>query len=198
MTNNYDLALKLKAAAEKATPGKWYVDNDFDVCSESYGFVGEVHGDNLVLNAEFIATANPANILALLAERDADKVENAQLRQRVAELEAKNALVAGGISAASKLYDRIHELEARTVSVNLPPLDDDLAAILGRPNFTCSHLAELLRKSGEDIPRKSEREQAAVIYWFLGLYLEHGDKWECVAKADIQSRVAGIKLEQGE
>ncbi|GAL57147.1 hypothetical protein EV102420_06_00210 [Pseudescherichia vulneris NBRC 102420] len=83
---------------------------------------------------------------------------------------------------------RIAELEAR--EVKLPPLSDDLIAILGRPNFTCAHLAELMRKGGDDIRRKAEHEQAAVIYWFLSLYLEHGNKWEAVAKADIQSRVA--------
>ena len=93
------------------------------------------------------------------------------------------------LEAAEK---RIAELEAREVT--LPPLNDDLIAILGRPNFTCSHLAELMRKSGDEIRRKSEHEQAAVIHWFLGIYLEHGDKWEGIAKADIQSRVdaAGI------
>lgn len=88
---------------------------------------------------------------------------------------------------------RIAELESRTVTVKLPELNDDLIAILGRPNFMCAHLAELLRKSGEDIKRKSEHEQAAIIHWFLGIYLEHGDKWEGIAKSDIQARVAGIK-----
>lgn len=96
-----------------------------------------------------------------------------------------------------ELEQRIAELEAREVT--LPPLNDDLIAILGRPNFTCSHLAELMRKSGDEIRRKSEHEQAAVIHWFLGIYLEHGDKWEGIAKADIQSRVAasgiGVKGE---
>jgi len=98
------------------------------------------------------------------------------------------------LEAAEK---RIAELEERNLT--LPSLNDDLIAILGRPNFTCSHLAELMRKSGDDIRRKSEHEQAAVIHWFLGLYLEHGENWEGVAKADIQSRVAvataGIKGE---
>lgn len=93
------------------------------------------------------------------------------------------------LEAAEK---RIAELEARTSA--LPQLNDDLIAILGRPNFTCAHLAELMRKSGEDIPRKSENEQAAVIHWFLGLYLDHGDKWESVAKADIQARVAAAGI----
>ncbi|HDG8261137.1 TPA: hypothetical protein PCO64_000824 [Klebsiella aerogenes] len=96
---------------------------------------------------------------------------------------------------ARSLKERIADLESRTVTVKLPPLNNDLISILGRPNFMCAHLAELLRKSGEDIKRKSEHEQAAVIHWFLGIYLEHGDKWEGVVKSDMQARAAGIKWE---
>lgn len=92
------------------------------------------------------------------------------------------------ISRVDAAEKRIAELQEPAIS--LPPLNDDLIAILGRPNFTCAHLAEIMRKGGEDVRRKAENEQAAVIHWFLGLYLEHGDKWESVAKADIQARVA--------
>ncbi|WP_196208863.1 ead/Ea22-like family protein [Citrobacter sp. Res13-Sevr-PEB04-36] len=107
-------------------------------------------------------------------------------------LEAATESLHEHISELSTARSRIAELEAREVT--LPPLNDDLIAILGRPNFTCSHLAELMRKSGDEIRRKSEHEQAAVIHWFLGIYLEHGDKWEGVAKADIQSRVAAAGI----
>lgn len=123
--------------------------------------------------------------------------DNTALRQRIAELEESHAQVIH----ARDHYKRMSEeglkqlVESRTVTVKLPPLNDDLISILGRPNFMCAHLAELLRKSGEDIKRKSEHEQAAIIYWFLGIYLEHGDKWEGIAKSDIQARVAGIKWE---
>ncbi|MHB2213292.1 hypothetical protein ACX64P_07515 [Raoultella ornithinolytica] len=106
-----------------------------------------------------------------------------------------NELIALLSQSLCKQADRIAELESRTVTVKLPELNDDLIAILGRPNFMCAHLAELLRKSGKNIKRKSEHEQAAIIHWFLGIYLEHGDKWETVAKSDMQARVAGIKLE---
>lgn len=64
--------------------------------------------------------------------------------------------------------------DARTV---LPPLNDDLADILGRPNFRCAGLAELLRADGHDIKRESRHEQAAVIHFLLGHYLEHGSDW---------------------
>lgn len=120
-------------------------------------------------------------------------------RQRIAELEeAEQQLCAANVTldARAELAERqLAELESRTVTVKLPPLNDDLISILGRPNFMCAHLAELLRKSGTDIKRKSEHEQAAIIHWFLGIYLEHGDKWEGIAKSDIQARAAGIKVE---
>ncbi|WP_432467062.1 ead/Ea22-like family protein [Enterobacter roggenkampii] len=90
---------------------------------------------------------------------------------------------------------RIAELSGEFFA--LPPLNDDLIAILGRPNFTCAHLAELLRKGGQDIRRKAEHEQAAVIYWFLDLYLKYGEKWESIAKDDIRARVAMITAAAG-
>lgn len=59
----------------------------------------------------------------------------------------------------------------------LPPLDDDLIEILGRPNFACAELATLLRAGGHTIENKAEREQAAVIHFLLEHYLKHGADW---------------------
>lgn len=68
-------------------------------------------------NSEFIALANPANILALV-----EALEKAQ---------AKNALVAGGIEATAKLHERIAELESRNVTVKLPePEQWDITQVL--------------------------------------------------------------------
>lgn len=72
----------------------------------------------------------------------------------------------------------------------LPPLNAELASILGRPNFQCCHLAQALRAGGHDIPRKAEAEQAAVIYFMLGHYLEHGEKWSEKAEEELQRLVA--------
>lgn len=120
-----------------------------------------------------------------------------EMSKRIEELESQRQMAfMAGNRWADKFREaekRIAELEARTVK--LPPMNETLIAILGRPNFTSSHLAELLRKSGFDIARKSEHEQATVIYWLLNIYLEHGEKWESVAKADIQSRAAGVAVE---
>lgn len=113
-------------------------------------------------------------------------------RNKAADWEEKAAI---NYAERTAMIQHITELESRTFTLKLPPLNDDLISILGRPNFMCAHLAELLRKSGTDIKRKSEHEQAAIIHWFLGIYLEHGDKWEGIAKSDIQARAAGIKVE---
>lgn len=55
--------------------------------------------------------------------------------------------------------------------------DPEIKWILGQPNFMCAGIASALRKSGMEIERKSEAEQAAVIYWMLEMYEIHKDKW---------------------
>ena len=84
------------------------------------------------------------------------------------------------------LRERVTELEKQAANpMVLPVLNDDLIAILGRPNFTCSQYAEFLRLDGVEILRKSEHEQAAVIHWFLGMYLQHGAGWCEVARSEL-------------
>lgn len=63
----------------------------------------------------------------------------------------------------------------------LPPLDQTMRNILGRPNFACIRLAHWLREKGHEILHKAEEEQAAVLHWQLDLYLQHGARWILVA-----------------
>lgn len=151
-TDITELAQRMKAAAEKATPGEWWADEvknegcygSGDDCVEGftsyaiYGSDGQTLFDSLnsdaaciceeydgeghvawdetaQRNAEFIALANPANILALV-----EALEKAQ---------AKNALVAGGIEATAKLHERIAELESRAVTVKLTDINEYLAEV---------------------------------------------------------------------
>lgn len=65
-------------------------------------------------------------------------------------------------------------------------LNDDTTWILGRPNFWCLPVAELLRQNGSIIERSSEHEQAAVIHWLLNMYIEHGDNWREVASGVLR------------
>lgn len=75
----------------------------------------------------------------------------------------------------------------------MPPLDEDLIEILGRPNFTCIKLAELFRSAGVVIPRKAENEQAVVIHFMLKHYFEHGKDWHIHAQAELQAMVDKVK-----
>ena len=65
--------------------------------------------------------------------------------------------------------------------------DDEVKEILGRPNFSCAGIAEMLRKKGFEIKHKSEDEQANVLYWMLSLYEKHGFKWKDEANTFLQS-----------
>lgn len=128
MTNNDELAIKLKAAAEMATPGKWERGDSkhggelLVYCDDALGSaVCDATSTNNAIpklqrisNLTFIATANPANILSLLAERDADK-------KRIAELEReKETMTAAALAMRDDMRDARSLLEARTVSVKLP------------------------------------------------------------------------------
>ncbi len=96
-TDITELAQSLKAAAEKATPGEWVyfpknTSIEYDVGSdESQGSILYVDSGDFTQaqtdrNGEFIALANPANILALV-----EALEKAQ--KRIAELESRTVTV---------------------------------------------------------------------------------------------------------
>lgn len=77
--------------------------------------------------------------------------------------------------------------------VQMPPLDDDLIAILGRPNFTCIHLAQALRLCGVEIKTKAEHEQATVIHFLLTRYMLHGADWAKHADADLRAMLDKVE-----
>ncbi len=81
----------------------------------------------------------------------------------------------------------------QTIAVNSEsiPLNEDTLWILGRPNFWCAPVAEMLREDGHQIQQRSESEQAAVIHWLLNLYLENGDGWRIVAQRET-ARIKAI------
>ncbi|PXH43185.1 ead/Ea22-like family protein [Klebsiella variicola] len=126
MTDITELAQRMKAAAEKATPGEWWADevknegcygsgddcvegftsyaiygsdgqtlfdslnSDAACISEEYDGEGHVAWDETAQrNAEFIALANPANILALV-----EALEKAQ--QRITQMESRTVTVKQG------------------------------------------------------------------------------------------------------
>lgn len=113
MTNNDDLAMKLKEAAESATKGSWRrTSTEFNgICVGPFSFTKEEVLARAVekRDAIFISVANPANILTLLAERDADK-------KRIAELEARTVIVKLPEKSVGEACDFLSHVEV--VSLN--------------------------------------------------------------------------------
>ncbi|WP_404677259.1 ead/Ea22-like family protein [Raoultella ornithinolytica] len=93
-TDIAELVQSLKAAAEKATPGRWEyypgntsIEYNVESMDEGQGSIVYVDSGDFTQaqtdrNGEFIALANPANIRALV-----EALEKAQ--QRIAELESR-------------------------------------------------------------------------------------------------------------
>ncbi|MGP7156721.1 ead/Ea22-like family protein [Klebsiella pneumoniae] len=156
MTDITELAQRMKAAAEKATPGEWWADEvknegcygSGDDCVEGftsyaiYGSDGQTLFDSLnsdaaciseeydgeghvawdvtaQRNAEFIALANPANILALV-----EALEKAQAKADVYDmLRDDYGLREKGVGLADFVdwqAKRIAEMESRTVKLPEP------------------------------------------------------------------------------
>ncbi|MFJ3481747.1 DUF3850 domain-containing protein [Pseudomonas sp. NPDC090202] len=92
--------------------------------------------------------------------------------------------------------------QAEMKAASLSELTDDLREILGRPNFTCNGIAQMLRTTGRDIPRKSEEEQAATIHWLLGHYLQDRINWRANASNELRTAAEKYKTastaDQGE
>lgn len=116
MTDITELARILKAAAEKATPGPWRRASTIfnGITRGKFSLTKEdiLANANEKRDAEFIALANPANILALV-----EALEKAQ--RYIKELREWNADLAQESFTYQK---RMAELESRTVTVWMPKL----------------------------------------------------------------------------
>ncbi|HCJ8704151.1 TPA: ead/Ea22-like family protein [Escherichia coli] len=100
----------LREAAEKATKGKWAVEFDDEIYSTdgiNHEQIAMVFSENESRDAEFIAAANPATVLALLDELDKWQQESSAW-QAVAEKQ---------LALAEDAEKRIAELEAREISL---------------------------------------------------------------------------------
>ena len=154
MTDITELAQSLKAAAEKATQGRWEyypgntsIEYNVDSMDEDQGSIVYVDSGDFTQaqtdrNGEFIALANPANILALVealetekricatwrktAESTSEKLEKAQAAERD-EFRNRLKLERSILEDADKC---IAELESRTVKLpKLKMLEDYLAEV---------------------------------------------------------------------
>ncbi|HFT4321253.1 TPA: ead/Ea22-like family protein [Klebsiella pneumoniae] len=125
MTDITKLAQSLKAAAEKATPGPWQrssvrFNGITDIANPmEQGNKPHIANTSEKRDAEFIALANPANILALV-----EALEKAQAKADVYDmLRDDYGLRKKGVGLADFVdwqANRIAELESRTVTFKLP------------------------------------------------------------------------------
>lgn len=59
----------------------------------------------------------------------------------------------------------------------MPPMNEDLLAILGMICFQCIRPVQAMRLGGHAIQKKAEHEQAHVIHFLLEQYFKHGKDW---------------------
>lgn len=76
--------------------------------------------------------------------------------------------------------------------------DADLIDILGKPNFMCIQIADLFRRTGVEIARKAEVEQAHVILFLLRHWFQHRERWAETAGADLQALHAVSPTSEGD
>ena len=197
MTNITELAQSLKAAAEKATPGPWYVhdkpceDGNYGIDTSDKEFLAEAvvwwgfarQSIWREEDAKYIALANPANILALVEALESEKRICATWR-KTAESTGEKLEKAQTINAAAeklvRCKGRYHSEQnyralAALFGVNtpdLPPLDDESHAV------TVENLQESAYRAG------------LTAGWNLGLANNNDGFNKCLA-----AHAAGIKVE---
>lgn len=118
-TDITEMAQSLKAAAEKATPGQWRrASTQFNGITATPFMLGRkeamIAGVSEKRDAEFIAMANPANVLALV-----EALEKAQdtINEMDNRIRKQNRHVCELFDDNTALRQRIAELESRTVTV---------------------------------------------------------------------------------
>ncbi|EIX9136951.1 Ead domain protein [Klebsiella pneumoniae] len=197
MTDITELAQRMKAAAEKATPGPWYVhdkpceDGNYGIDTSDKEFLAEAvvwwgfarQSIWREEDAKYIALANPANILALVEALETEKRICATWRKTAKSTGEKLEKAQTINAAAEKLVrckGRYHSEQnyralAALFGVNtpdLPPLDDESHAV------TVENLQESAYRAG------------LTAGWNLGLANNNDGFNKCLA-----AHTAGIKWE---
>ncbi|WP_447337109.1 ead/Ea22-like family protein [Klebsiella variicola] len=214
MTDITELAQRMKAAAEKATPGEWWADevknegcygsgddcvegftsyaiygsdgqtlfdslnSDAACISEEYDGEGHVAWDETAQrNAEFIALANPANVLALV-----EALEKAQGMEAYWKTQCR-----GITDHCEELQARIAELESHTVK---PPVHPTVASE-NLDDETLQELIEFRRTTFEYHSKEGNKVQTIIHGVTLAALRELQERRkadsEPVATLDVQS-----------
>ncbi|GAA6562291.1 TPA: ead/Ea22-like family protein [Klebsiella pneumoniae] len=172
MTDITELAQSLKAAAEKATPGPWYVhdkpceDGNYGIDTSDKEFLAEAvvwwgfarQSIWREEDAKYIALANPASILALVealekAQHRLDELENDEVRQRLANAEHQlymAELAKHNLKASRKAQFRKRRAAEKRIA-ELEEAEQKLCAanvtLDARAELAERHLAELESRS---------------------------------------------------
>ena len=196
-TDITELAQRMKAAAEKATPGPWYVhdkpceDGNYGIDTSDKEFLAEAvvwwgfarQSIWREEDAKYIALANPANVLALVEALASEKRICATWRKTAKSTGEKLEKAQTINAAAEKLVrckGRYHSEQnyralAALFGVNtpdLPPLDDESRAV------NVENLQESAYRAG------------LTAGWNLGLANNNDGFNKCLA-----AHAAGIKVE---
>ncbi|WP_404676999.1 ead/Ea22-like family protein [Raoultella ornithinolytica] len=115
-TDITELAQSLKAAAEKATSGEWAVQfgDEVYVTNDDVGYEQVAIATLDARDADYIALANPANILALVEALEKAQADGSEYAASERAEAVKNVALQDEIYG---LKSRIAELESRTVTV---------------------------------------------------------------------------------
>lgn len=99
----------LRMAAENATPGEWCSDDYYGVIADAglnaNYYIASCSGPDNRANKRFIAAANPATVLAVLDEREAQSKRIAELETNLAALAAENAGLNKFIAQSCYVFD---------------------------------------------------------------------------------------------
>lgn len=243
-TDITELAQRMKAAAEKATPGEWWADevknegcygsgddcvegftsyaiygsdgqtlfdslnSDAACISEEYDGEGHVAWDETAQrNAEFIALANPANILALVDALEKAKGMEAYwktqcrgitdhcevLQARIAELESRTVTATATAAAADVLAERKRQV---TTEGWTPEHDDQ------HVNFEMAIAGGLYAISAVDSHHKLRNSAPSAWPWDRKWWKPDGPRRDLVkagalilAEIERLDRATGIKVE---
>lgn len=192
MTDITELAQSLKAAAEKATPGQWMrssvLFNSITNIANPMEQGNKPHVANTSekRDAEFIALANPANILALVEALEKAQSANAaqddhinQQQDRIEQLEK------GHQEAAKQITSWV-----RIAKQNIAEREKDIAEL----DAARQRIAELESRTVK-LPKRSVGE----VMHMSGFSREYAEGW-CAGNDNAihEMRVAGVNVIEGE
>ena len=194
-TDITELAQSLKAAAEKAGIEQW-VNNRGEVNTADYEVDGGMYIDHICNceivgtespRAEFIALANPANVIALVEALEKAHTENtagvagmaedyettiSMLRSRIAELETINAAAEKLVRCKGRYHsEQNYRALAALFGVNTP----DLPPLDGESRTVTVSKSDIFNVPGGETYVGGEMISVDTLRLYLA---EHGIKWE--------------------